>query len=543
MQNHQLKVNKLMSLSKLSDKKLSTSAYSSGLIGLVLILTLLFTYVFGWVWMWLGLGINRVIFPLSVLCSSIVSGLFFRHNKASILEIAAAVLIILLCVMGTGLTDDYSFDGNTYHQEIIIYFLDGWNPIERYVPTEECSPWSIHYAKGLELAASCIASTTGSIETGKAANLFLILGTGFLSFFYVSSKFRQLSNVSKYLIVLVVTLNVVGMAQVLTFYNDYAIYFLGVLTIICSAIYTETCDKKWLFLLSGLIILGAGIKFTVFFYQGLTGLFVIIWIACLKRYRNAFNITLSLLAGCILGAIIFGYNPYVTNTFAGGNPFYPLIGSNETDIMGINTPDIFQSHGRIYNFFKSLASISFPKYGERIGGFGPLMPLMLLLSLVNVGGYTYGHKNGPARKYIWLYISAASILSCFCFEQTWWARYINIIWLVIVSGVISGIVSKNKYLKISGYSVGIMAIISGTIAFAGGVWQGRKYQQMREAIYDQVDKEAYILDCWISTERHFKEHGIRTIEIYEIPEDSTLRAVPFFGTGDEPGTPIAVIKK
>ena len=91
--------------------------------------------------------------------------------------------------------------------------------------------------------------------------------------------------------------------------------------------------------------------------------------------------------------------------------------------------------------------------------------------------------------------------------------------------------------------MGIMAIISGTIAFAGGVWQGRKYQQMREAIYDQVDKEAYILDCWISTERQFKEHGIRTIEIYEIPEDSTLRAVPFFGTGDEPGTPIAVIKK
>lgn len=526
-------------------KSLRNDNLNTGAAGLTLFLTLVYLYIGAWICLWCGGTLGGFIYPAAAGVAMVSAAMMCGLSEATVKGALCGVAIIMLCTGLSAVTDDYSYDGNTYHQEIIVYFLEGWNPLTRATPAADCSPWSIHYAKALELAAACVAASTGLIETGKTVNMLLVVGTGLIAFRFFKYLFPLLSKTLRTVLTLVVAGNVVGMAQVLTFYTDYATYYLVVLTIIFACDYMRSGSWKTLLLTAFVTVLAAGIKFTVLFYQCFAMAAIVGWCVWHKRYRQSAIISLATLCGVLVGVLALGYHPYVTNTFIGGNPFYPLIGSAQTDIMTSNTPEIFATHNRICNFFSSLVTVAFPKYDQRAGGFGPLMPLMLVLGfwVIVMGVLKTGKSDseqGSVQRML-LYMASMALISCFCFEQSWWARYICQLWLVVVAATLSALLVPK--MRVWGLVLATMALVSGATALAGGAWQGRKCHLQRQQIYSNSAECMTVVNAWPATPRHFKEHNINIVEVDSIPADNSFEIVNFYGSDPKAKTPKVLITK
>lgn len=518
---------------------------STGAAGLTLVLTLFYLYLGAWICLWCGATVNGIVYPAAVAAASVSAVMICGLREASVKGALCGLAVIMLCTGLSALTDDYSYDGNTYHQEIIVYLLEGWNPLAQNVPAADCSPWSIHYAKALELCAACVAASTGFIETGKTVNMLLVIGMGLIAFRFLKHQFPWMSKSLRVVLTFVTAGNVVGMAQVLTFYTDYATYYLAVLTIILACDYMRSESWKALSLLAVVTVLAAGIKFTALFYQCFTIAAIVGWWVWKKKYKQSAIVSLAALCGVLAGVLLLGYHPYVTNTMTGGNPFYPLIGSAQTDIMTSNTPEIFAAHGRVFNFMSSLATVAFPKYDQRAGGFGPLMPVMVVLAMgcivVNV---LKAGKNDPEQgsvQKVLLYVATMALISCFCFEQSWWARYICQLWLVVVAGTLSA--SLVRKTRIWGVVLAVMALTSGAAALAGGIWQGRNCRLQRQMIYDNATEQVTVVNAWPATARHFREQNINMVEVDSIPADNSCEIMNFYGSDLKAKTPKVLINK
>lgn len=165
----------------------------------------------------------------------------------------------------------------------------------------------------------------------------------------------------------------------------------------------------------------------------------------------------------IVGLIaVFGicYHPYVTNWLNNGHPLFPLLGGT-ADIMTYNTPEELLHHNRFVNFVISVFSISLPSVDQRLGGFTPLFVVLLPLALVSIG-YCY-----VKAKYFmsWFgYIAICIIASCFLFEQSWWARYIPQLWLLVPLSVYTLILFPiNRTMKLVRYMIIVLVVTSGVV--------------------------------------------------------------------------------
>ena len=77
----------------------------------------------------LGLCINNWLFLISCICSIGFVRIYCKKNNYEVFpNVLIFVLLVAFSLLIATFTFDYSWDGCSYHQDIILQLREGWNP-------------------------------------------------------------------------------------------------------------------------------------------------------------------------------------------------------------------------------------------------------------------------------------------------------------------------------------------------------------------------------------------------------------------------------
>lgn len=190
--------------------------------------------------------------------------------------------------------------------------------------------------------------------------------------------------------------------------------------------------------------------------------------------------------------------------------------------MTDNTSDIYNQHDRVTNFFISLTSISLPTYDQRTGGFTIFMLLILLTAIV-IAIRMWKNIKGL----VW-YAAVCVLLSCFFFEQTWWARYICQLWLFgAIFLVVSLCVRSARILE---KIISVLMILAGcftmVVATGASVTRGNYFRYLFETCREE--KVTVCGDLPIQMKRHLAEKRIKYIHYDSVPKLENRKALYYY---------------
>lgn len=403
--------------------------------------------------------------PISLLAALAVGWwLAGREGLTGRMRWRPVVLVAALTALALTLSAfyyDLSWDGEWYHQTAILAIARGWNPLTD--PMREFAShlvlWVRHYAKGPWYLAAAIFATSGHIELGKCLD-WLAPAAMFLAVLAacLDGGLRRGRALG---IAAVVAMNPVAMSELTTFLVD------GIMVsfLVVAVVSVITGLRR-----PGVTVVTTGVAASVAAINAkFTGLVFLCFVAaaaglwCLTRRRDRLLPFSSLALGTILaGAGLWGFNPYVTNTWYRHQPFYPILGSAQypslaqqgrEGIERYETPKNMVGRSRFVRFGYAIfgrpgnqpyvkgrdATLMWPftarpgdlyayKYHEtRVSGFGPFFSGCLLLSLA-LGVWLLVPRS-PFRWPLLLW-PGAIIASLLISVHLWWPRYGPQLWLL-----------------------------------------------------------------------------------------------------------------
>ncbi|MCF0068939.1 hypothetical protein LZD49_00560 [Dyadobacter sp. CY261] len=310
-----------------------------------------------------------------------------------------------------------------------------------------------HYAKAGEFVAASIYVLMGSIESGKAVNLIMLLA----AFCLTSSTLSRVVTIGVVKTTVVsafICLSPICVNQLLTYYVDGLIASSFVCLFCCFALIVVAPNRYNLVLLGLVQLIMGNIKFSSLVYCVLFGGIFLVWLFFFNR-RQLLAVFNTFAVAAIFTVFLVGFNPYVINTTKYGHPLYPVMGAKKADIFTYNYPKGFEHKGAFDKFFSSLFAhtsnptltnggkvelkipftfnradiVNAPKVDPRIGGLGPLFSGILLVSFILL--FIYIGKRGLDRNALFvLYWGVCLMLSAILLPESWWARYIPQLWLL-----------------------------------------------------------------------------------------------------------------
>ena len=458
-----------------------------------------------------------------------------KHGIIVLLLLSIFYVSLFSCIAISGSFFDISWDGQTYHQGTIIRLANGWNPVYSDVPGEiPDSIWINHYSKGAEINAAALSKVTGDMEECKVINLLLIITTFLIACatIILTSGFTKL----RFALALgfLISMNPVSICQSLNFYVDGQLASAASCLLCLILLLSKRIDILVLISLISTIIIIINIKFLGIIYALIFSLGLLYWIFVYQKEKLVL-ISKCLFLSFLVGSLIVGYNPYVTNTIDHGNPLYPILGSN-VDIITYNKPVSFLNMNPIENFFSSI--FSYPTAGVnaaeskipfvfsledfdafrypdvRISGFGPLFSGAIILSLFNLFGILVITKRCKILKNsdisIKLLIFVLIIISVLINPESWWARYVPQLWLIPIFSLLFLPHTKNKLLNYS--SCFLILILFINVIMISSVYLN--YQILgTENLNKQFDDLSSLNDKEIKVDfNEFNSNRIRLIE-------------------------------
>lgn len=299
-------------------------------IGMYLIsflICILITSSFLWI---IGLHLTSIVFFLSLMLAMPVFKLSGVKSREVVISLLYSFCIIIFSTLVEMFIYDVSYDGNAYHQPIIFALANGWNPIYEHHNPIVADSWNMniwidHYCKGAETIAAAFYSVTGNIESGKALNLILPVSLSLLLFFFFREHFfERLSKVKSILYSVGISFSMITIGQITSYYIDHIGYFTFVLALVGAY---EIVDKKekfgyWCMLCS--IVLAAVVKFNMLFWIGFIVACDSVVLLLQKRKKDAVRLASISATMALISAVIFAFNPFVTNYIDHRNPVYPL---------------------------------------------------------------------------------------------------------------------------------------------------------------------------------------------------------------------------
>lgn len=429
---------------------------------------------------------------ISFILTSIFTYLLFRRDgfyKAIILTFLTIFLIIAAIFIAT-VTIDASYDGIAYHKPAVGALKNGWNPVYESVNdfnisdknpvklvNNKYSMWVDHYAKASWFYGANIYKLTNNIESGKSLAWIITLVLFMLSFSYFILKF---SNKKSLVLALLVAANPIGLTQLFSYYNDGISGNLLFILIILLTILLDRgvrVSKKLVYsLLFMTIVIVINVKFTSFAYAGIYCLTYLLAIIIIKKYRvHIKEVVVVGVLSLLLGIMIVGLSTYPKNIIQHKNPFYPLIGANNVDIITSNQPANFNGMNNLKKMFISNFSetdniseaagrnpklkipFTFNKnelnnlslVDARIGGYGVWFSGALIVSFfVLLYGLLNDIKSKNLNRFILIYIPLipTAILILFM-SDVWWARYFPQLYLLPMIALIVLFINKSKTLS------------------------------------------------------------------------------------------------
>lgn len=441
---------------------------------------------------------------------------FLPPGRNRIFKISLVLVLLMssffVCLLISRNFFDLSYDGQAYHQEAIIQLAQGWNPVYEQLTSPQCNDmnrWLNHYSKGVWFYATSIFQVTKDIESGKLFHFWLMIAALFVTLSFLL-RFEMLSVSSAVLISFLVAFNPVSIYQSLSFYLDGQLMSLMIILLgVLGFIYRE---PKWIYYFLLLIVIPVlvNVKLTAGIYSGLIlmGYLGMLWVKSKwEQFRKTLVYTLI---AFLLGFVLFGFNPYVTNTLHRGNPFYPALGTDRSDYTYPQFPANFIGKDSVSLLFYSIFSKSdnvrgpqkmaylkipftvskdelgaFTDTNAKQGGFGPLFGGAILLSFSIIIGilltlYSRSKKTGPGKNnlggkgnaadgaslpsiYLGLFSLGLVLTTCLINPASSLARFVPQMWLFPIIAVLLVYSLKNKALRILGHLVLMVLVLNNVL--------------------------------------------------------------------------------
>ncbi len=430
---------------------------------------------------------------LSILIPLLVYVYYANKGKVkeNIIIISIYLLFLLIAPFVWGKIPDLSWDGNMYHKVAVAYIKNGWNPL--YETSKEFSNnnknvveipqdsdtdvWIEHYPKGTWIIGAAIYEMTDSVESGKVVSIYLLVMLLIISFnclrTIIDKKWAGLIS-------LLVCANPIMIYQVFTYYIDGLMGICFVIELLLLFLINPLQKQKLLIWISLAAIcnLYTNIKFTGLLCSGLlAAIFYFYWFFKYKKEKDFYlrfrNITLHFVIVFVTAIFIVGANSYAKNTIEHHHPLYPLFGEGKYDIITGQQPKSFKTKSSLEKFMlstfsktenvsaltrgKPMLKVPFRIYrteldhlsepDPRIGGFGPLFALVLIISLLFLPISIFLFVKNEKKNIKFIVIpSLAIFLSMLLIGECWWARYIPQFYLVAIGSLVL-IVYTSKYYK------------------------------------------------------------------------------------------------
>lgn len=447
----------------------------------------------------LGTGVSPVLAPGALLCALALGDWLARRDGLRgprRMVPPAAALVIFAGALGLAAAFfDLSWDGLWYHQTAVYQMSHGWNPLSDpqhgFVP--HLQDWLHYYAKGPWYVALALFESTHRIEWAKAAP-WMALAATFSAVFAASLDFGVRRRTAATVAALV-AINPVVVCQLASYLVDgLMISFLACFV----AALLRWFQRPSLLIVTIAVtaaILAINAKLTglvyLCFFAAAGGLYVLVRRRDLvARYAGIQSTAL------LLGAVIVGFNPYVTNTVYRGNPFYPWLGSAAHPSFSqrgqdpnelYETPKNMVGRSRLYRlgfaifgrpgaqpFFQGdNARLMWPfdvRWSDfalfyfhelRIAGFGPLFSGAFLAALPLLIAALA--RPGVSRDIAGLF-AGAIIASLLVGMHTWWARYgPQLWWLPIVAVITALAVPAPAPARWAAWSVAVLLLINAVL--------------------------------------------------------------------------------
>lgn len=386
--------------------------------------------------------------------------------------LAAAVIVAVLVFFSIHLFMN-AWDSNAYHKQAIGLLKNGWNPIyqssldfERSAETirlysEGPLTWAEVYPKAAWYFGAVLYKITGNIESGKAYTLismFILLG---VSIDYLSYRTRL--GWKSIAASVLIACNPISMAQFRCFYLDgFACNILMILMITLFAVeddrYLGDKRKKWLMIIMSVII-GCNLKTSILMFNVIICAIYIIYKFLKVMFiegekaelwkRTGKSLVTLFLAG-VVGVLIVGTTPYITNVLRYGNLFYKTDGLLENNLAG-------KPQGSAESFLISLfgkmgntstadyaIKIPFTVYKDELGyyeiadtrmsGMGVWFSGILCLSLLVILVISV-RKRVKYKTYFPLYMCIGIFICTMLTPLTFQQRYVGFLYIIPVTAV------------------------------------------------------------------------------------------------------------
>lgn len=381
-----------------------------------------------------------------------------KNKNDIIVSIIVASLVLVISYFLATFFYDLSWDGQGYHQDTIYLLKNGWNPI--YEESHAFRSWVNFYQKGNEIIQSNIYVVTDKIESGKMINVLYIY-IAWVTFFAFLSTLK-IRNIYKWLISFIVICNPVVFTQIFTNYIDANWYLTLVISASSLLIYFSNRERIWLivFILSSVIFCSLKLTSIPVF------MVVVVFAFSYHLFFHKEKMIMPFLTIFLL-SVICNVHPFLTNVQKGYHILHPFAGAKKSDILNQNIPEVLLNKNRVERILVSLFSESsnnrevtldktlkipftvtnsqwYLNYDTRLGGFGFLFSGILVLTLL-MAVYYLIIKNDQLNKKKFVFILACLLCTILINPASWWARLSPQIWLLPISIIIFGIVSKNKW--------------------------------------------------------------------------------------------------
>lgn len=443
----------------------------------------------------IGGSINKYIFFFSYMATSYIMYLTY-NKKMDKKEFAKNILFtslifLFLCFIAL-IFYDWTWDGNTYHKQMVGLMKNGMNPIYN---TQSGDLWARHYANGSEIWSAVIYAVFNNIEAGKVINLILSFSLYILSFNYLYKKTNK--KIASNLFAFALTFNPITLSQFHTYYIDSVVLNTLFITIFALLeVYDSKknfSNKECLIILAASIIICINSKFTALLlcmmFVGLIGGYTVLLCILKKNHSFAWKYTVFLGLVFIFGIFIVGSSSYVKNTVTHKTPFYPLMGEGAVDIESDNEPKSFKNLNHmekwLYATFSEtniwydeepklkvpftikkseIDSIKYPDV--RIGGLGMwysgifiISAIILLISLIMM--------IIKKSKHLWitLLLLFGIIVPIPILPVVWQARYYPEIYLIPFVAIVILLLSNKKSIRTLSYVIMILTVVNGLLAF------------------------------------------------------------------------------
>jgi hypothetical protein len=516
------------------------------------------TAIFTQILFMLNISMSAWHLPISLILTLVGTFLFADFWKLSrkmvLLINLGYILLVVISAIWSGYFLDRSWDGNDYQQRAIIHLQSGWNPIKTILSPETTyyNQEANHYPKLPWIFGSGFYLLMGNIEYGKTPQMLLIFSVFCLSTALLL-HFERLNLIQIGLIAFLAALNPISLVQSLSYYVDGWGSSLLIAVFVLFLLLFKRFDGTALFTIFLAVVVALNIKFnftlyTILFCLGFFFLLSFYW----RSRGNKGNVKIGklfqvLFFSAVVGLVIAGYQPYITNTIEYGNPFYPIIGGtslNQQSIIGGQLPRNLKGKTALEKFVRSIFSRAgnpigtnaqfkipfttdldelnmFTNADLRVGGFGPLFSGILLLTctvfLANLRTAN-GQKNIAAL--ILIILVSGTIVSN---PEFWWARYSPQLWVIPLIVLTLIWLSPARLNPLLGW---ILSIVMAVNIILIGVSYVRYNSIATQAIRSQLVEMAATNQTYAVDFRFFAPWRLK-LEAYRIPyQDFTERKLP-----------------